>query len=352
MFWRVILVLVLSGLATGCHRAVPVQPFAESRTPPDLAARFFQPEGWAWGFVQVGSNPPQRYGVASTWRVPRATVIILPDTQDCAEAWFETATELTHRRYTVWILDRASECGSGRASAPVDRVDVTSFAPDIAAVKALLRVVIRPGGDKPVILIGQGQGAILALSAAEQGLRIDGLVLSSPSMQSPTEWRPWSRTTPDAFQSGKTHDPWRGHVTQSWMTANPDLRGAGPSSRWMRHATQFDQNTRTSAKGLGLATLILAPGSASMKDLDLCGAIGTCSLVPLPGARSALSLEDDVWRGPWLDAIVRFIAVKADAARRVGPDRDAPATPSVPSPLSDDQRSKDTTSGAERNSDL
>ncbi len=352
MFWRVILVLVLSGLATGCHRAVPVQPFAESRTPPDLAARFFQPEGWAWGFVQVGSNPPQRYGVASTWRVPRATVIILPDTQDCAEAWFETATELTHRRYTVWILDRASECGSGRASAPVDRVDVTSFAPDIAAVKALLRVVIRPGGDKPVILIGQGQGAILALSAAEQGLRIDGLVLSSPSMQSPTEWRPWSRTTPDAFQSGKTHDPWRGHVTQSWMTANPDLRGAGPSSRWIRHATQFDQNTRTSAKGLGLATLILAPGPAGMKDLDLCGAIGTCSLVPLPGARSALSLEDDVWRGPWLDAIVRFIAVKADAARRVGPDRDAPATPSVPSPLSDDQRSKDTTSGSERNSDL
>jgi len=351
MFWRVILVLVLSGLATGCHRAVPVQPFAESRTPPDLAARFFQPEGWAWGFVQVGSNPPQRYGVASTWRVPRATVIILPDTQDCAEAWFETATELTHRRYTVWILDRASECGSGRASAPVDRVDVTSFAPDIAAVKALLRVVIRPSGDKPVILIGQGQGAILALSAAEQGLRIDGLVLSSPSMQSPTEWRPWSRKTPDAFQSGKTHDPWRGHVTQSWMTANPDLRGAGPSSRWIRHATQFDQNTRTSAKGLGLATLILAPGPAGMKDLDLCGAIGTCSLVPLPGARSALSLEDDVWRGPWLDAIVRFIAVKADAARRVGPDRDAPATPSVPSPLSDEQRSKDTTSGSERNSD-
>ena len=352
MFWRVVLVVMIGGLAAGCHGPVPVQPFAESRTPPDLASRFFQPEGWAWGFIQVGSNPPQRYGVVSTWRVPRATIIILPDTQDCTEAWFETATDLTHRRYSVWVLDRASECGSGRIRAPSDRVDVASFAPDIAAVKSLLRIVVRPNGDTPVILLGQGQGAILALSAVETGLKVDGLVLSSPSMKSTAEWRPWSRSTPDAFQSAKTHDPWRGHVTQSWMTANPDLRGSGPSSRWLRQATQFDQDARRNAKGLGLTTLILSPGPAFTKDLDLCGAIVTCSLIPLADARPALSLEQDRWRGPWLDAIVRFIAVKADAARRVGPDRNAPANPSVPSPVSEDQRSKDTISGSDQNSDL
>ena len=352
MFWRVVLVVMIGGLAAGCHGPVPVQPFAESRTPPDLASRFFQPEGWAWGYVQVGSDPPQRYGVATTWRVPRATIIILPDTQDCTEAWFETATDLTHRRYSVWVLDRASECGSGRIRAPSDRVDVASFAPDIAAVKALLRIVVRPNGDTPVILLGQGQGAILALSAVETGLKVDGLVLSSPSMKCTAEWRPWSRSTPDAFQSVKTHDPWRGHVTQSWMTANPDLRGSGPSSRWLRQATQFDQDVRRNAKGLGLTSLILSPGPAFTKDLDLCGAIVTCSLIPLADARPALSLEQDRWRGPWLDAIVRFIAVKADAARRVGPDRNAPANPSVPSPVSEDQRSKDTISGSDKNSDL
>lgn len=347
MFRRACIALALFLLATGCQRAQEAPGFTESRTPPDLASRFFMPEGWAWGNVQVGSNPPQRYGVASTWRAPRAIVVILPDTGECAEAWFETASDLTRRSYTIWVLDRASECGSGRLSAPRDKVHVKTFDPDVAAVKALVRVVIRPKGDIPVILMGQGHGALMALRAVETGLNVDGLILSSPTSPPLKSWRAWSRETPDAFQSGKTHDPWRGRVTQSWMIANPDLRGGGPSADWVRQAAAFSQKTRADAKNLGKATLILSPGPTAQGDLDLCGAIGTCSIAPIDGARSALSLEADQWRSPWLEGVVRFIAGKADAARRVGKDRMEPALPLVPSPVTEEMRPKDIPTGSE-----
>src|SRR5215472_13314829 len=41
------------------------EPFVESRVPPDLAERFYPPEGWAWGLVQLGDGPALRYGVAA-----------------------------------------------------------------------------------------------------------------------------------------------------------------------------------------------------------------------------------------------------------------------------------------------
>lgn len=341
MFSRACLALAVLLLATGCQPAEEAPTFAESRTPPDLAARFFPPEGWAWGQVQVGSNPPQRYGVGSTWRAPRAIIVVLPDTGECAEAWFETAGDLIRRSYTVWVLDRAAECGSGRISAPRDKVHVKSFDPDVAAVKALLRVVIRPKGDVPVIVLGQGQGALMALRAAETGLAIDGLILSSPANQTPKPWRAWSRETPDAYQSGRTHDPWRGRVTQSWMIANPDLRGAGPSSEWLEQAAAFRKKVRADAKRLSTATLILTAGPATEDDLDLCGWIGACAIAPIMGAKDALSLEADTWRTPWLEAVVRFIAGKADAARRVGKDREEPGLPLVPNPVTDDMRPRE-----------
>jgi len=345
MFRRVFLAVALILSSTGCDRGDVARPFAESRTPPDLSARFFMPEAWAWGYLQVGNNPPQRYGVASTWRAPRATILILPDTGECAEAWFETATELTLRSYSVWVLDRAAECGSGRQSSPRDRIHVRSFDPDVAAVKSLLRIVIRPNGETPVILLGQGQGAVLALRAVETGLTVDGLVLSSPTGAMPPKWTPWSRSGQDLFQRGRTHDPQRGHVTQSWMTANPDLRGSGPSPEWLKAAALFVETARNSARGLDHATLILTPGPAPSQDLELCGAINTCAIVPVSGAYPALNLEADTWRKPWLDAIIRFIAGKADAARRVGPDRFAPALPLVPGPVSEDLRPGDVQTG-------
>jgi lysophospholipase len=132
------------------------------------------------------------------------------------------------------------------------------------------------------------------------------------------------------------------------MTANPDLRSSGPSREWVKQAVALEEKTRRSANRLGLATLVLTPGPAPSEDLDLCGAIATCSLVPIPGAKSALSLEADQWRTPWLEAIAAFIAAKADASRRVGADREIAAPPMVPGPVSEDFRPREIPAGQSR----
>ncbi|HVK42039.1 MAG TPA: alpha/beta hydrolase, partial [Phenylobacterium sp.] len=83
-----------------CSRDGARQAFAESRTPASLAPRFYPPEGWAWGYVGTGEKPVQRYGVASTRRVPVANVVIVPGYGETAEVWFETASDLIGRGYT------------------------------------------------------------------------------------------------------------------------------------------------------------------------------------------------------------------------------------------------------------
>src|SRR5262249_31672451 len=88
--------------------------FADSRPPPGLAERFYPPEDWAWGFLQVGDAPAQRYGVAAPPVTPRADVLILPDYGESAETWFETARDLTASGYVVWVLEGVGQGGSGR----------------------------------------------------------------------------------------------------------------------------------------------------------------------------------------------------------------------------------------------
>src|SRR5450432_3019684 len=118
MRWGVISV-VLAGLLVACGGG-DRSPFADSRTPPGLAERFYPPEGWAWGYVKVGDAPAQRYGVAAGAGVRHADILILTDYGEIAETWFETARDLNRRGYAVWILDGAGQGGSGRLVPPHD----------------------------------------------------------------------------------------------------------------------------------------------------------------------------------------------------------------------------------------
>ncbi len=83
-----------------------------------MAERFYPPENWAWGLIEVGDAPAQRYGVAAPAVTARADVLILPDAGETAETWFETARDLTASGYAVWVLEGcAGQGGSGPASA-------------------------------------------------------------------------------------------------------------------------------------------------------------------------------------------------------------------------------------------
>lgn len=348
---RAILAALILMALCGCSREVATGPFAESRTPPELNARFFAPEGWAWGYLQAGAQPVQRYGVSSTWRVPRAVIVIVPGYGESAETWFETAGGLNAEGYTVWVLDRVGQGGSGRYTLPRDLGFTPSFDDDVAGLKALVNVVIRPPRDRPLILLGHADGAVVALRAAEAGLRVDGIIASSPRLAPhivnadmamdlagklpvlgrlpSADWRPWSRAQPDDRATGQTHDPWRGAVTHAWQTANPDLRLSGPSLGWKGAFTTASVAAEAQAGRVRAPVLWLTAGPGGPEADVLCRALPVCRPLAIAGARPALHLEAAAWRRPWFETVARFIAADVDQARAV---QIAPRGPSAASP--------------------
>lgn len=312
--------LMLSLAACGPRDAR--EPFAESRLPPALSGRFFPPEGWAWGFVGVGVSPVQRYGVASTHRVPTAIVVIVPGYGETAETWFETASDLIAEGCTVWVLDRAGQGGSGRYARPRDLGFTPSFDPEVAALRELLRVVVKPPPGTRVVVIGHADGAVVALAAARaNGLRADALVASSAKLAAPLPaagfldafrrpdarplgWKPWSRETADDRQAGRTHDPFRGEVTKAWMTANPDLRLAGPSPGWTKAYETASRSLESSPGQISTPVVMIAPDPRATA---LCARITTCRIVPLTGAGDSPHLEADRWRKSWLKSVVQVL---------------------------------------------
>lgn len=301
--------LIVALALAGCGEQGSREPFAESRMPPGLAERFAPPEGWAWGFLQVGEAPVQRYGVVAPPGAPRGEILILPDPGDSAEVWFETARDLGLRGHTVWILEAPGQGGSGRygLSGPP-----RSAAGEDAArgVRAMLDVVIRPR-DRPLVVLADRRASGGALAALQGRSAVD-LILSSPVIEAasgqPLTGRlgiggdGWSRKTPDDVAEKLTHDPARGAVRNAWKLANPDLR---------RPFAPLSTPQRPSLP-TGDAVLVLT-GDPASKDEMLCEA-GRCRSIDHPGAWPALHLETDAVRARWLDEIDGFVRERRDHA--------------------------------------
>lgn len=301
--------------------------FVDSRPPPDFAQRFYPPENWAWGEIQPDGGTIQRYGVSAPAVVSQADILILPDYGESAETWFETARDLNGAGYTVWMLEGVGLGGSARLSSRRDLGELRRFDGDLAGVRAMIDVVIRPPPHRPFVVIGQGVGALIAARAAETGSAPSGIVLSAPrcapglapgalvSLGLGTFRAPggdvWARAGPDDFASHRTHDRWRGAVTHAWQTANPDLRLGGPSLDWQAALLALQQQTEAEAARLKVPTLLIDDGKPGV-----CLAPPVLVRRSLPGAYPALELEDDRWRGPWLAAVEAFIA---DLAKRPAP---------------------------------
>lgn len=335
-FLAVLLVLSLAGCTDGGSRA----PFAESRTPPSLASRFYPPDNWAWGYVRVGDGPAQRYGVAAPPIAPRATIVILTGYGEPAEKWFETVQHLISAGFTVWVLERQGQGGSERLTPWRDLGHVDSFQPDGAALRALVKVVIRPRADRPLLLLGHADGALVALGSVEDGLPTDGLILTSPTfvlkpppsrthafypwanrlklgwIRAPNE-EGWSRANPDEFQSGLTSDRVRGGVQQAWLTANPDLRMGAPSIGWQAAHDEASRLTISRNGRVKAPVLILSGGENTVTPDALasktCSALTNCRMVSFPAGRHVLHMESDAVRNAWLAEIDGFIRARIAA---------------------------------------
>jgi lysophospholipase len=333
------LALTVSACGDGTARA----PFADTRTPPALSARFYPPQGWAWGFIRSGESLTQRYGVAAPPVAPRAAILILTGYGESAEAWFETVSDLTTQGFTVWVLERQGQGGSQRGTPWRDLGHADSFDPDVAVVRALVNGVIRPGPDTPLVVVGHSEGGLVALRAAQKGLAMDGLVLSSPAFGltalprsradfakfTPTmrtlqlgwirtpDQAGWRREGPDDFKLGQTHDPERGKVQAAWMLANPDLRMGGRSLGWFAAFFDSSEAAAQDIRRITVPTLMLGAGKDRVVTAGprarLCKAMADCQETRYPAAGHDLHLESDGVRQAWLSKIIDFTRARIDA---------------------------------------
>jgi lysophospholipase len=270
-------------------------------------------------------------------------VVILSGYAESAEKWFETARRFNADGYTVWVLERQGQGGSERATPWRDLGHAESFDPDVAALRALVQVVIRPRGDTPLIVLGHGDGGLIALRAAETGVPTDGLILSSPAFELTNPLRSagqkaqlalwayhlrlgwvkipgqagWRRDGPDGLAAGLTADPTRGAVQQAWSTANPDLRLGSPSLGWLAAFLEASNRSRADASRVRIPVLFLhgrqdrvAPPALAIRT---CATLPRCDDVNFKTGRHDLHMESDVTREAWLAEIERFIRARIAA---------------------------------------
>ena len=257
----------------GCHARDSRAAFIDSRPSPGLAERFYPPENWAWGQISVQGGPVQRYGVAAPQTVAKAQVLILPDYGESAETWFETVRDLTGAGYAVWVLEGVGQGGSARLANRRDLGETRSFAADVTGARGMIQSIVRPSPDRPLLVLGQGVGAMVAARAVERGARPAGLILSAAPCEDVAAegllrqiglgvlrapgGGAWTRGGLDDFRSGRTHEPWRGAITHAWQTVNPDLRMGGPSLDWKAAFAELQRRTLDDLDRLNAPTLIL-----------------------------------------------------------------------------------------------
>jgi lysophospholipase len=296
--------------------------FIDSRPPPDLAERFYPPENWAWGELQPEGGVAQRYGVSAPAVAPRADILILPDYGESAETWFETTRDLGGAGFTVWVLEGVGQGGSARIGGPRDLGELKRFDGDLAGVRGMIDSVIRPTRERPLVIVGQGVGALVAARVAETGPAPAALVLSAPRCGPATPagalvylglgafrapgGDAWNRAGPDDFATHRTHDRWRGAVTHAWQIANPDLRLGGPSLDWQAAFGRLQHDAEAGAARLSGPILLIDNGGPSA-----CLAPPVTVRRSLAGAGPALELEDDHWRAGWLAAVEAFTQAQA-----------------------------------------
>lgn len=280
------------------------EPFAESRVPGSLAPRFYPPEGWGWGFLQIGKAPAQRYGVGAAPVTASAQVLILPGYGETAESWFETVRALNDRGYTVWILEREGQGGSGRFTGTRDVGHAPSFDADVAATKAMLRMIAANGVAAPVVVLAQGAGAPVAQLALSQGGHADGLILSAPTESASGPMADQGRLLRKIGLGGvrvlgapgwqrerlglpaaDRLDGARAAMQLAWQTTNPDLRMGAASYGWQAALLDAVEAARQAPAYPG--PLLLAPTRVPAEQLDR-----------------------DPGRDAWLAAILGFIGAR------------------------------------------
>ncbi len=298
--FRARLALFLTLMLTACGPDRDVAPFTDVRLPPNLAPRFWAPDGWAWGLVRMRGKPALRYGVVAPPGMNAGQVVIMTGYGETAEGWFETARDLVARDYSVWVIEAAGQGGSGRYKAPRDLGRAPDFEADIDCVRALVGGIMRPKAGESISLIASGAAAPAAIAAVARGLPVRNLVLSHPGDAAvPAGQAGWVRPKDTASMTQRQRDQ------LGWVLANPDLRMGGPTPGW--RAAWSSLNSQTASAGfrsrVKAEVTILSPDA---KSRDCAGFIHCRpdAIASIP----AYQLGEDSARQTWLVALLSAVA--------------------------------------------
>lgn len=297
---RYALALVLILLLASCKRADERDPFTDTRLPPGLAQSGWPPEGWTWGLIQIGKDPPQRYGVAPATEMTRGEVLILPGYDGLAEDEFAAISDFNARGLVAWTLEGQGQGGSGRFVTPRDLGYAPRLDGDVGAIRQMVAAAVHPSPAAPLTLIAYGTAAPEALRAAQEGLAgVSDLILVDPRFTPPGapvdpararrmafvglgRWRapgeaPWLRDAADP-------DPLR----HDWQTANPDLRMGGVSYGWIAAFDNLMAGLQTAGwGGVAAPVLILQTGHVDPAAATFCAQMPRCRVEATTDAHAA-----------------------------------------------------------------
>lgn len=331
---RRLVLLSLVALALAACGRDGARAFLDTRTPPSLGPRFWAPEGWAWGTIEVKGAPEVRYGVAAPAGSPSGdTIIIATGYGESAEVYFETVHDLNARGWTVWVIEPHGQGGSGRFPGPADVGRSAGFDKDAAALRWLVENVIRPNADDEVVLAAHDTGVLTVMLALQAGLerRIDRLVIWSPRTRTDADVPGAHRWTGLGFGFLRAQGgPWRrpaGQITQratlplAWQVANPDLRMGGPGNSWIAAMGVASMGRDLSGRkdGMiavswrrptGVPTVMSGPDSRIPGEGSLCWRMEACTFVTAPKDEH---LAADPVRRAWLDRLAPPEPVEAPA---------------------------------------
>jgi len=262
--------------------------------------------------------------------VPCASILVLPDRDEPAEIWFETANDLLARGYTVWVVDAAN--GGSEA-----------LDPSTGVLAQTINQLIRPR-TLPLVLVGEGLGATLALRALGEGHApgVSAAVIASPTLglatadiklspeqlEAAAAWAQrlrvgWAPLPGDGQprlgrppRSGL--DPARAELAEVWRKNDPALKPRRASLGWV---LGYDRAIRAA----------LAPASDPGPDIPVvmfslagdtlsasaCTRLKACTLWRVPTTAPHLAHNDI--RTLWLDQIATLARKPSSACPGAGP---------------------------------